>query len=95
MKENLYFYNENGEGNCLENCPDSFYKGDKICLKYHKDCRKCTKGPENEEGEEENQNCDSFNDITKYLIKAEGFNKNCVDICPNGTITVNDKKGNY
>lgn len=94
-KENLYFYNVSGEGNCLDNCPNRYYKGDnKTCLECHKSCRKCEKGPV-KEGEEENQNCDSCEVTTKFLIKAEGFKKNCVDKCPNGTIGVNDTQGNY
>ena len=72
-QENFYFYNVSGEGNCLDNCPDQYYKGDnKNCLKCHESCGKCEKGPENED-EEENQNCDSCDDATKFLIKAEGF----------------------
>ena len=94
-KENLYFYNVSGEGNCLDNCPNRYYKGEnKTCLECHKSCRKCEKGPV-KEGEEENQNCDSCEVTTKFLIKAEGFKKNCVDKCPNGTIGVNDTQGNY
>ena len=94
-QENFYFYNVSGEGNCLDNCPDQYYKGDnKNCLKCHESCGKCEKGPENED-EEENQNCDSCDDATKFLIKAEGFKKNCVDKCPNGTIGINDTQGNY
>ena len=86
-KDNMFF-NEK-EGNCF--CLKGYYENnDNICLKCHENCETCSKGPE-KNNDTENQNCDSCNSNMKYLVNAKGFNKNCVNNCPVGTIL----KDNY
>ena len=82
-KKNLYFFNETGEGNCLDNCPIGTYNDIDICSKCHENCKTCTEGPI-----DKNENCESCED-DKYLIDAENFGSNCVDECPNGTNITN------
>ena len=85
-KNGLYFYNENGEGNCLTECPEGFYTKNTNCAKCHENCKNCTKGPEVINGIE-NQNCDTCNKNWKFLIQDS---KNCSNECPKGTKNENN-----
>ena len=86
-KDGFYFYEE--KGNCLTDCPNKYYKNNFNCSKCHEKCETCSKGPENENNTE-NQNCQSCSP-NLYLIDAEGFPKNCVSECPNGTNKTDNK----
>ena len=72
-------------GNCVYNCLDEYYKKNNTCLRCHENCKKCLNGPEINDTIE-NQNCESCKEDWKYLVTAKGFNKNCVNKCPEGTI---------
>ena len=63
-----------------DNCIDGYYKNDILCLKCHKNCEKCSKGPENS-----NEKCESCLNKEWKLIKADGFQRNCVEKCPDNT----------
>ena len=77
------------EWNCVDNCPEGFYHGNKNCSKCHDNCQTCSRGVERSHGVE-NQNCDSCkNDL--YLIKVDGYDKNCTNDCPNNTILIEAK----
>ena len=77
------------EWNCVDNCPEGFYHDNKNCLKCHDNCQACSRGVEKSNGVE-NQNCDSCkNDL--YLIKVNGYDKNCTNECPNNTILLEGK----
>ena len=82
-KNNLYFYNENGEGNCLNECPEGFYINKSNCSKCHENCKNCSKGPEVNNGAE-NQNCETCDEKWKYSIKVDTNFKNCINECPDG-----------
>ena len=73
------------KGNCVEKCLDNYYLDNfyKSCLKCHEKCKKCSKGPITIENEKENENCDICNE--GFIVIAEGFSRNCVSNCPNGT----------
>jgi len=86
-KEGFYFYEE--KGNCVTDCPSQYYKNNFNCSKCHENCETCSKGPENVNNTE-NQNCQSCSS-NLFLIDAEGFPKNCVSECPNGTNKTDDK----
>ena len=73
------------KGNCIEKCSQGYYKSNDKCLNCHNNCKSCSKGYN-----ETNQNCEECND-PYFLIKAEGFPKNCVNKCPDGT-TLNNKE---
>ena len=77
------------EGKCLDNCPEGFYPGNKNCFKCHDNCETCTRGVEKRNGVE-NQNCDSCKKDL-YLIKVNGYDKNCTNYCPNNTILIEGK----
>ena len=84
-KSGKYLY----ENNCVDNCEDGLYiYNNKECKKCNEHCKTCEKGEE-----ENNENCLScdINNGYKYLVDAEGFGKNCVNECPNGTIIYNEK----
>ena len=80
-KKDFYFYNENGEGNCLNKCPEGFYTNNANCSKCHENCKNCSNGPEIKNGTE-SQNCDTCKENWKYLIKGS---QNCINECPKGT----------
>lgn len=93
-KNNYKFYDKNGEGegNCLDECPDNFFNNNGTCSKCHDNCQTCLKGPEILNGTE-NENCDLCKNNSKFLVDAEDYFKNCVDECPNGTnISYDDNK---
>ena len=73
------------EGKCINNCPESFYKDKKenICLKCNTNCKTCNEG-----SEEGNDHCTSCQDEL-FLINAKGMARNCVEECPNNTISNN------
>ena len=83
VKKISFFLNENGEGNCIDNCPNGTYNNIVNCTKCHDNCKTCKMGPQ-----DINENCESC-ESDKYLVKAEGYNRNCVDECPNGTNITN------
>ena len=84
-KKNLYFFNETGEGNCLDNCPNGTYNDIDICSKCHENCKTCTEGPK-----DKHENCKTCED-DQYLVDAKehDYDKNCVYECPNGTSITN------
>jgi hypothetical protein len=84
-KKKLYFFNETGEGNCLDDCPIGTYNDIDICSKCHENCKTCTEGPI-----DKNENCESCED-DKYLVDAKehDYDNNCVYECPNGTSITN------
>ena len=82
-KKNLFFFNETGEGNCIDNCPNGTYNEIDICSKCHENCKTCKEGPK-----DNNENCETCED-DKYLIKAKDYGSNCVKECPNGTNIIN------
>jgi proprotein convertase subtilisin/kexin type 5 len=75
--------------NCTK-CVDGEYLDESnfTCNNCTEHCKTCSKGLENE-----NENCLScdLNSELKYLIKAEGFNSNCVDKCPENTTEKNNE----
>jgi proprotein convertase subtilisin/kexin type 5 len=74
------------KGNCVDKCLENYYLNETNCLQCHKNCKECLQGPENDEKGEINENCESC-ESNLYIIKAKGFNKNCVSECPIGTTT--------
>ena len=72
-------------GNCIKNCPEKFYKNGVNCTGCHENCKKCSKGEEIDKNGIAHQNCEICKEEFNYLIKAEGFSRNCTNICPNGT----------
>jgi hypothetical protein len=75
--------------NCTK-CIDGEYldESNHTCNNCTEHCKTCSKGLENE-----NENCLScdLNSEYQYLIKAEGFNNNCVDKCPENTTLKNNE----
>ena len=86
--QTFYYFNKNGVGNCLKECPDEYYINNINCSKCHENCSTCSNGPEDINGTE-NENCNSCK--TGYLLEAEGGFKNCVEECPNGTYISDNK----
>ena len=80
------------KGNCIENCPDKYYKNDIYCLNCHQNCKTCSKKNEITEEGIENQNCDSCDENSNFpfLVIAKNFPKNCVKECFDGTILKNN-----
>ena len=72
-------------GSCNLNCPEGYYKNKNInkniniCSECDTNCSSCDGGKENN-----NSHCLSCKD-TYYLVKAKGFDQNCVENCPNNT----------
>ena len=75
------------DNNCTQctSCIDGFYlkKNSYECEKCNHTCKTCE-----QEEEIDNAHCTScdVNSEYKYLVNADGFGKNCVNICPNKTI---------
>ena len=68
---------EKKANNCIS-CKDGKYLNDenKTCINCHNNCKTCVEGEK-----DGNQNCLTCKENVPYLIKAEGYNKNCVDNC--------------
>ena len=71
--------------NSCSSCFDGYYlvEMESRCNKCNEHCQTCSNA-----ASEDNENCEScdINSEYKYLVNATGFGKNCVSICPNGTI---------
>ena len=90
VKDNNCLECDDSCSSCSENskkctsCIDGKYldESNHTCNNCTEHCKTCSKGLENE-----NENCLScdLSSEYKYLIKAEGFNNNCVMECPENT----------
>ena len=80
------FFKNNGK--CDSNCPEHHYKNlkEKICSECDSNCKECDNGKENN-----NSHCLSCEE-GQYLVIAKGFDRNCVEECPNNTKLNNDTK---
>ena len=82
-KNNKTLINDTKE--CNETCDITYYKNEteNKCYKCNSNCKSCSEGSKNG-----NNYCLSCNENStyKYLVNAKGFDKNCVEKCPNSTI---------
>ena len=78
------------KGECIENCPERFYEDKNgslnICKECNTNCKTCKEG-----SEEMNNHCTSCEDRL-FLINAKDMPNNCVEECPNNTITISKIK---
>ena len=44
--QTFYYFNKNGVGNCLKECPEEYYINNINCSKCHENCSTCSNGPE-------------------------------------------------
>ena len=70
-------------GQCVLDCPGGYYnnKIKNTCEKCSSNCRTCNSGKENN-----NNHCLSC-EANLYLVKGKDLDNNCVEKCPNNTVT--------